>query len=107
MWHVTQDLTIGDAIPWLYRNSDKVLPGVIGFQTSFGYDDAADGLEWYPGVPPASGTVDTLTVNNANLTTILKDLKAVRVVLTIRKQSNDSSVVPSMRTYEKTILLRN
>ena len=106
-WYVEQKAGAGDTIPWLYRNLDKVLPGVIGFQTSFGYDDNADGLEWHAAVPPTAGTVDTLAVNNTNMTTILKDLKAVRIVLTIRKQSNDRSAVMLMRTYEKTILLKN
>jgi len=98
---------------WLYRNHDKVMPGVIGFQVSYGYDADNDGLQWFQTVPPSGVStlgatmIDALAVNiNANLPTLVRNLKAVRLVLTIKEQGNGSGV-SSMRTYEKTILLKN
>jgi len=104
-WYVEQKA--GDAFHWLYRNQDKVMPGVIGFQVSYGYDNDNDGLQWFQTVPPTgpAGTfVDSLDINtNTNLPAITRALKAVRLVLTLR----NISTVSSMQTYEKTIILKN
>lgn len=107
-WYVEQKG--GDTVHWLYRNQDKVMPGVIGFQVSYGYDDENDGLQWFQTVPPTGvsttgGTsVDTFAVGtNTNLPVLVRDLKAVRLVLTLR----NISTVSSMQTYEKTIILKN
>lgn len=105
VWYVEQKT--GDNVPWLYRNQDKVLPGVIGFQASFGYDAVADGLQWFSSVPPALGSaIDTKVAMNSNFTEIVGDLKATRLVLTLLRKNNGSSAV-SMNTYEKTIILKN
>lgn len=105
IWYVEKKA--GDTIHWLYRNQDKVMPGVIGFQVSYGYDNDNDGLQWFQTVPPTgpAGTfVDSFDINtNANLPAIVRALKAVRLVLTLR----NISTVSSMQTYEKTIILKN
>ena len=105
-WYVEKKTN--DKTHWLYRNRDKVLPGVIGFRTSFGYDRKADGLEWYSVVPPrTSDSVDGNPAVNSERTAILKDLRAVRLVLTLKRERNDKSAISSIRTYEKIILLKN
>jgi|GEM_PF-2232191 len=115
VWYVEQKsaATPADTVPWLYRNDDKVMPGVIGFQVSYGYDADNDGLDWFQTVPPTGvstaggNSVDSLAVNiNANLPALVRDLKAVRLVITIKEHGTGSSI-PSMQTYEKTILLKN
>jgi len=110
LWQVKKNL--GEDY-WLYRNHDKVMPGVIGFQVSYGYDANNDGLDWFQTVPPTgvsttgATSVDSLSVTtNSNLPELVRSLKAVRVVITVKEQGTASGV-SSMQTYEKTIVLKN
>lgn len=101
-WYVEQKTgaTPPDKVKWLYRDQDKVLRNVIGFQVSFGYDQDNDGLQWSQTIPPGF-SIDGET----DITAQLRSLRAARVVLTVIKDSVNS--VPIMKTYEKVVILKN
>jgi type II secretory pathway component PulJ len=98
-------VTPPDTVYWLYRNTDKVLPNVIGFQVSFGYDITNNGLEWFPTVPPATGSV--IDGETPDPVTSLKALRAAKIILTLVESSNNDSGKSAMKTYEKVVLLKN
>jgi len=106
-WYVEKKS--GDTTFWLYRNKDKVLPNVIGFQVSYGYDDENNGIQWFDNIPPqgpAGAKVDTLDVNaNGNIPTLLDDLRAVRLVISVKRPGSAGNFV--MFTYQKVVLLKN
>lgn len=116
-WTVQQKA--GDLAPWLYRNMDKVLPHVVGFQVSFGFDSDNKGLEWYATMPPTAGTeisvavngeVDGIAINNTNegnYLRIIHALRAVRVVITAVTQGSSDGSLPTLRTYEEVVVLKN
>ena len=101
-WHVKD--VVGEG-PWLYRNRDRVLAGVVSFQATFGYDKKHDGIQWYETLPPPVGSpVD----GNDSFSEKLKALKAVRVVLVIKSSSPGMNVAATnLKTYEKIVVLKN
>ena len=101
-WYVSDK----DNTLWLYRNEDKVLPNVIGFQIDFGFDIDHDGLQWYPTLPPANNSVidnmNFLTTDGDIFNSILKSLKAVRIAIVMKDQSDNL-----LHVYKKIVVLKN
>lgn len=99
-WYV--DMKSGDAVPWLYRNNDKVVPNVLDFQIQYGFDIDRDGLEWAATVPPG-GTVDGDSDARAKATA----LKSVKITLTALQNDPDQKDVGTLKEFTEIVNLKN
>ncbi len=99
-WYV--DMKTDDAVPWLYRNNDKVAPNILDFQIEYGFDISRDGLEWAATVP-GSATVDGESDARAKAT----GLKSVRITLTAMQQDPDGNDAGILKQFSEIVNLKN
>ncbi len=99
-WYV--DMKTGDAVPWLYRNNDKVAPNILDFQIEYGFDISRDGLEWADTVP-GGATVDGESDARAKAT----GLKSVRITLTALQQDPDGNDLGILKQFTEIVNLKN
>ena len=99
-WYV--DMKTNDAVPWLYRNNDKVVPHALDFQIQYGFDIDRDGLEWASTVP-GSGTVD----GDSDARAKADSLKSVKITLTALQHDPDQKDVGILKEFTQIVNLKN
>ncbi len=80
-WYVREDpdgrkYPDGSKMYWLYRNQNRVMPGIEDFQIRYGYDADGDGIQWDDDIPPS--------FNPDNHVFAFGHLKAIEITLRVK-----------------------